>query len=235
MSAAGFCAIVPAAGAGTRLGGGPPKPLRLVAGAATIAWAVGPLLRHPDLERLIVPVAPGAHACVASAGLDDERIQLVTGGDTRRASVQAGLAALADQPQDRTIVVHDAARPCLGDDDLARVLTAAGDADGALLAVAVRDTLKRADAAGRVETTLPRESVWQALTPQGAPRAVLARAVAEGGDAVTDEASALEAVGCAPWLIEGAPTNIKVTRPGDLGLAEAILRASAAPSDESLH
>ncbi len=235
MSGAGFCAIVPAAGAGTRLGGGRSKPLRPVAGAATIAWAVAPLLRHRDLERLIVAVAPEAHQGLASAGLDDERIQFVNGGDTRPASVRAGLAALADEPRDRTIVVHDGARPCLSDDDAARVVTAAGDPDGALLAVPVRDTLKRADGAGRVDTTLSRESVWQALTPQGAPRAVLAQALAEGGEGVTDEASALEALGCAPRLIEGEPTNIKVTRPGDLWLAEAILQASAGRSGESVH
>ncbi|MDZ7749551.1 MAG: 2-C-methyl-D-erythritol 4-phosphate cytidylyltransferase [Halofilum sp. (in: g-proteobacteria)] len=109
--------------------------------------------------------------------------------------------------------------------DLERLLAAAAEPAGALLAVPVRDTLKQADADGRVAATVARDGLWQALTPQGFPLAALATAMAAaaGDAAVTDEAAAMEGAGHGPRLIEGDPSNIKITRPGDLPLAAAIL------------
>lgn len=231
MSTPVFCAVVPAAGAATRMGAGPPKPYRRLAGATVMAWALAPLLERAELARLIVPIAPDDDGSAAALAGLDARIETVAGGDTRAASVANGLAALADEDPAMPVLVHDAARPCLLADDVERLLAVAGEPDGGLLAVPVSDTLKRSDERQRAAGTVDRRHLWQALTPQGFPRLRLAEALARADASVTDDASAIEAMGGAPHLVAGDPANIKITRPTDLALAEAILagrRASAA-------
>ena len=136
----------------------------------------------------------------------------------------AGLRAIAGEvAASDWVLVHDAARPCLAPwhiDKLIREL--AQDETGGLLAVPVADTLKRADASRHVSATVPRDSLWQAQTPQMFRYIMLRRAL-EGASNVTDEASALEAAGLRPKLILGDATNLKVTYPLDLHLAEWIL------------
>ena len=120
--------------------------------------------------------------------------------------------------------MHDAARPCLTQALLARLLeNLAGDPVGGLLAVPVADTLKRADSEQRVQETVARECLWQAQTPQMFRYRILDAAVAQTAG-LTDEAGAVESLGYSPKLVEGAATNLKVTYPADLGLAELILR-----------
>ncbi len=156
-------------------------------------------------------------------------VQRVTGGDERCHSVLAALTWLlgvADPGE--WVLVHDAARPCVRHDDLERLIaTLADDPVGGLLAVPVRDTLKRAAADGRVLATVDRTDLWQAQTPQmfrlGALHGALSRAIAVGA-LVTDEAAAMEREGLMPRLIEGRSDNIKITRPEDLLLAEFYLR-----------
>lgn len=225
-----FCVIVPAGGKGERMGGSTPKQYLPLAGATVLEWALAPFLADVGLVRLVVALPADDTTFAGLAPASDERVTTVTGGANRADSVAAGLEALTDLDPDLPVLVHDAVRPCLTADDLEHVLAAAGEPGGALLAVPVSDTLKRAYRDGRVGTTVDRTDLWQALTPQGFPLATLRRALsgqALNDPGITDEASAVERLGMAPRLIAGAPSNIKVTEPGHLPLAAAILAARA--------
>ncbi|MDR1709451.1 MAG: 2-C-methyl-D-erythritol 4-phosphate cytidylyltransferase, partial [Candidatus Accumulibacter sp.] len=153
---------------------------------------------------------------------------LRVGGATRAESVANGLAAVEGiVAPDDWILVHDAARPCLGQARVAALCEALRDDPvGGLLAVPAADTLKRADAEGRVESTEPREGLWQAQTPQMFRYALLRRALA-ARPSVTDEAAAVEALGLRPLLVKSDAGNFKITYPADLELAEAVLRERA--------
>jgi 2-C-methyl-D-erythritol 4-phosphate cytidylyltransferase len=218
-----FQAVVPAAGAGARMGAPVPKTYLPLAGRTVIEWALAPLLAHTGLQRLVVALAPDDTRFAQLAVAADPRIETVIGGASRAASVAAGLDALG-AAADGPVLVHDGARPCLSVEEIERLITCAGDPAGALLAVPVRDTLKRADANGRVAATEDRSGLWQALTPQLFHGGRLREALGDATDpGVTDEASAMERAGHAPRLVEGDPANIKITRPHDLPLAEAVL------------
>lgn len=157
--------------------------------------------------------------------MGDKLRVLYRGGSTRAETVANGLAAIADEAGgDDWVLVHDAARPCLSQEMLTALCDEL-DADpvGGLLAVPVADTLKRADADQRVAATQPRDGMWQAQTPQMF-RYGLLRKVLEGNSAVTDEAGAIEAAGLQPRLVRADSTNLKVTFPTDLLLAEYILK-----------
>jgi 2-C-methyl-D-erythritol 4-phosphate cytidylyltransferase len=148
------------------------------------------------------------------------------GGATRAASVGNGLAELrrrGAQPHD-WVLVHDAAR-CLVQPAWIDALIDAclDDPVGGLLALPVADTLK-SEQAGRVSATVERAGKWQAQTPQMFRIGLLQQALAQAGDAVTDEASAVEAIGHAPRLVPGSLENFKITWPGDFALAERLLR-----------
>jgi 2-C-methyl-D-erythritol 4-phosphate cytidylyltransferase len=151
------------------------------------------------------------------------------GGATRAHTVLNGLRMLLEHaPNSDWVMVHDAVRPCVRHADLDKLAAAVTvGSSGGLLALPLADTVKRADAAGRVVETVPREGLWRALTPQmfriGELVGALARAVAEGHE-TTDEAAAIEQVGGRPLLVAGHADNIKITLPGDLALAELFLR-----------
>ncbi|MFO1317141.1 MAG: 2-C-methyl-D-erythritol 4-phosphate cytidylyltransferase [Burkholderiales bacterium] len=226
--------LVPAAGGGTRFGGALPKQYAPLAGMPVLART---------LERLVAAVAPAAtFVAVAVTDLHFERmagrppgvVALRCGGATRAATVRAALAAMAGQCDgDDWILVHDAARPCVPRDALARLVEQLRDEPtGGLLAIPVADTLKRSDGdadAPRVAATVPRGGLWQAQTPQMFRYGVLRRAfAADAADACTDEAQAVEALGLAPRLVRGSPANLKITFAEDLALAAAILAAQAA-------
>jgi 2-C-methyl-D-erythritol 4-phosphate cytidylyltransferase len=156
------------------------------------------------------------------------KVSRAVGGPERCHSVLNALEALLGQadPQD-WVLVHDAARPCLRAEDLNRLITELEqDPIGGLLAVPVRDTMKRADPSGHVVATVERAHLWHAYTPQmfrlGALAGALREAIA-GGDWVTDEASAMERLGHRPRLVEGHADNIKITRTADLPLARFFL------------
>lgn len=223
MSASPFHAVVPGAGAGERMGGATPKTYLPLAGRTVIEWALAPLLAHPGLQRLVVALAADDTRFAALPIANDSRVQTITGGASRAASVAAGLDALGAAAHG-PILVHDGARPCLSGEEIERLLPYAAEPAGALLAVPVRDTLKRADADGRVGATEDRSQLWQALTPQLFHGGTLRSALGDATDpAITDEASAMERAGYAPRLVEGDPANIKITRPHDLPLAAAVL------------
>ena len=216
-------ALLPCAGSGSRAGTAAPKQYQPVAGLPMVLHTLAAFQAVDRIERCLVVVSPGDRFL----SVDDPHIQLArVGGSTRAASVFNGLQALLDSGADDSdwVLVHDAARPCLAPwhiDRLVREL--AHDEAGGLLAVPVADTLKRADTQRRVLQTVPRDSLWQAQTPQMFRYVMLRRAL-EGARDVTDEASAIEAAGLHPKLVQGDATNLKVTYPLDLHLAEWILK-----------
>ena len=183
------------------------------------------MLADVRIDRLFVVVAP-ADDRWHSIDADPRSFEfLPVGGASRAQSVLNGLIALTGRTQDDDrVLVHDAARPCLGKAELARLIDEAGDDDcGGLLAVPLTDTLKRG-ADGRVIETLQRNGLWCAQTPQMFRVASLRAALSAGPlDGITDEASAIERNGTFPRLVLGSATNIKVTSEQDLTLARAIL------------
>lgn len=227
-----FWLIIPAAGVGSRMQADCPKQYLRVAGKSILEHTLGIFLRHPQLQQIVLPLAVHDRWWQHSRLADDLRITRVEGGKERADSVLAGLRvlpALGAAAED-WVLVHDAARPLLQQGDLQLLLDSLQDDPvGGLLACPVRDTLKRADANGRVESTLSRECIWHALTPQMFRLQALTDAL-EGalaqGIAITDEASAMEWRGLSPRLVPGRSDNIKVTRPEDLQLLTVLQQAA---------
>ncbi len=221
-------ALVPCAGVGTRAGQGGPKQYAALAGRSVVAHTLAALADCAELHATLVVLSPDDTEFERhTPAFRGERAWLSRcGGATRAASVAAGLVALREHGahDDDWVLVHDAARCLLRPAWVARLVAACrDDAVGGLLALPLADTLKAADADGRVDATLPRDRKWLAQTPQMFRLGVLQRALAEAGDAVTDEASALEALGLKPRLVPGELENLKVTWPGDFALAARLL------------
>ena len=224
-------ALIPAAGAGTRVAGALPKQYAALAGKPMLWHAVAAVCRA-TVETVFVVLAPGDAAfksCDWSA-FAGKLEPLYCGGETRRDSVYNGLvAAMAAVQQDDWVLVHDAARPCLPAADLERLMHECRDDQiGGILAMPVAETVKRAgkDEAGaqRIAGTEDRAQLWLAQTPQMFRAGLLAEALAKASPSVTDEAGAVEAMGLRPRLVLGSRENLKVTYVEDLGIAEAILK-----------
>lgn len=220
-------AIVPAAGSGSRMAAARPKQYLSLLGRPLIHHALSVLCAAPAIDAVFVvlSVDDTEWATHDWSALGPKLRPLFCGGATRADSVLGGLRAIAGEAAAGDwVLVHDAARPCLAPwhvDKLVREL--AHDEVGGLLAVPVADTLKRADEHRHVCETVPRDSLWQAQTPQMFRYVMLRRAL-ESASEVTDEASAIEAAGLRPRLVQGDATNLKVTYPLDLHLAEWILQ-----------
>lgn len=215
-------AIVPAAGIGARAaaGDGVPKQYRQIAGEAVLRRTVRALLAEPRITQVRVAVSP-QDTWVADALVGLPRtVWRACGGPTRAATVRAALHDAALSP-DVWVMVHDAARPGLPVEALARLIDACYEhGRGGLLAMPVTDTVKRANASATVAQTLDRDGLWLAQTPQMFRAGELLDALeASAGDArVTDEASAMELAGpegTAPLLVPGARSNAKLTWPED--------------------
>ncbi|OCT28024.1 2-C-methyl-D-erythritol 4-phosphate cytidylyltransferase [Pseudomonas putida] len=217
-----FWAVIPAAGIGARMAADRPKQYLQLGRQTILEHSLDCFLDHPRLKGVVVSVAEDDPYWPGLRCANDPRIQRAAGGRERADSVLNALLLLHAQgaADDDWVLVHDAARPNLARSDLDKLLSElADDPVGGLLAVPARDTLKRADATGRVSATVDRTTVWQAYTPQMFRLGMLHRALAEclvADVAVTDESSAIEWAGHAPRLIEGRSDNIKVTRPEDL-------------------
>lgn len=218
-----------AGGSGRRFGGR--KQFLSLAGVPVASWSVRAARSVADGVVLVVPAA-GSHgdAAMPEPGSTGDGAYgascVVAGGATRAASVRAGLAAV---PADAVIiVVHDAARPLAGPDLFAAVVDVvrAGDVDGAVPVVPVSDTLKRINA-GRVVATVDRDGLVAVQTPQAFTAVALRAAHAHGADA-SDDAGLVEAAGLAVAAVDGDPGNLKLTRPEDLALAEALLAGASA-------
>jgi 2-C-methyl-D-erythritol 4-phosphate cytidylyltransferase len=207
-----------------------PKQYLPVAGRPLIYHALAALCSVSRVVRVFVALAPGdtLWGNYDWSDLDDKLRPLFCGGATRAESVANGLAAMTEEVMTTDwVLVHDAVRPCVLPSHIDALIDGVGDADcGGILAVPASDTLKRADATGRIAATIMRKDVWQAQTPQMFRHGDLCRALAENRD-VTDEAAAMEALGLNPKLVEADRGNLKVTYPFDLQLAEWILQHRA--------
>lgn len=210
-----------AAGQGSRFGGNVPKQYMDVEGAPLIAHTLRALLSHPSVEGVMTVLAADDALWPGLREFAGKPVMTCCGGDARADSVLAGLAALPGSVRpDDFVLVHDAARPNLSVADLDQLLERGrNDPVGAILAVPVRDTLKRAGNDSGIDGTEPRERLWRALTPQLFRRLQLTRAleaVRDAGAVVTDESMAMERQGLRPLLVEGSEENFKITTPADL-------------------
>ena len=225
-----YFALVPAAGRGLRFGDSVPKQYQHLCGRPILEHAVRALARFPAIQTIYVVLAPDDalfRACHWD-GIDAKVVALYCGGRTRAASVFNALMATHDQIDAADwVLVHDAARPCVSQDEIERLLKEVADDEvGGLLALPVTDTLKRANTLGEVETTVPRAGLWRALTPQMFRYRLLVEAIrAADCTLVTDESAAVERLGLRPRLVTGSASNIKVTYPQDLLFARAILES----------
>jgi len=219
-------ALVPAAGTGTRMGDDLPKQYHLLAGRPMIRHALEVLCASPLIQRVFVVLAERDDIWERFdwSELGVKLSVLRCGGPTRAGSVLNGLTAIsAVVKPDDWVLVHDAARPCLSSAQLDRLIEQVGhDEVGGILAVPVADTLKQSGQDGRIDATVPREPLWQAQTPQMFRYGLLREALEQSG-VVTDESGALEALGHRPLLVAADASNLKVTYPADLALAEKIL------------
>ncbi len=228
-----YYALVPAAGSGSRMGAisgrGLPKQYLPLVGRPMIWHALSTLCSVPAIAGVFVVLAPEDIDWPqdAMASLGGKLQVLRCGGESRAQSVANGLRAMSatvDGIADDWVLVHDAARPCITVAMVDRLIAEVGDDDaGGLLAVPVADTLKRGDEHDRVHQTVPRDGLWQAQTPQMFRHRLLQDAL-DFAPSVTDEASAIEALGLSPRLVTADISNLKVTYPLDLQLAEWILR-----------
>ena len=226
-------ALIPAAGNGSRFRGDAPKQYWMLAGKPVLVHSVERLAAVFPLAEIHVAVAAGDRWYDDVIGARPGVAVLRCGGATRGETVRNALTLLTKARDDDWVLIHDAVRPCVDLRALARLRDElADDATGGLLALPVVGTLKRANAEGRSGATEPREGLWSAQTPQMFRFGVLKSALAHSeATHCTDEAQAVEALGLAPRLVTGDPTNLKITYPDDLTLAVAIMVAQQRAHD----
>lgn len=223
---------MPAAGFGERMGSSIPKQYISIGGHSILQHTLTNLLAVPDVEGIVVTLSATDALWPSVAAGSDERVHITEGGETRTESVISGLRYVLNiAPESTWVLVHDAARPLVHISDIKRLNDAVynSGAIGGILATPVQDTLKKADEYCCIEQTVSRQQLWQAQTPQlfragqllGALQA--AQQGAEGSATLTDEASAMENAGHEPLLVEALHPNLKITRPADLQLAEALI------------
>jgi len=225
---AGCWALLPASGKGTRIGADRPKQYLELAGRSILQHTLERLLSHPSIDGAVLVLAADDQHW-SGLGLEfDKPVILANGGAERFHSVRNGLARLAEQCVGNPLVlIHDAVRPLVAHKDLDRLIEQASmKPDGALLATPVADTLKRDDGAGRVAATQDRRHLWRACTPQAFLLSLIRQALdaaMKQGLELTDDASAMEAAGYRPRLVQCEPSNFKITHPSDIRLAEVLL------------
>ena len=219
-----FHLIIPAAGAGSRMGDLLPKQYLRLAGKPMIAHTIQVFFNHPRIASIHLALNPADEFWRSLALEPSSKLKLhYTGGENRAATVLNTLNAI-DVASDDWILVHDAARPGLTPQMLDKLLSELEhDPVGGLLALPLADTLKQSDAFNHVAKTIPRAQLWQAQTPQMFRYGLLKQALTTYNGQSTDEAEAVEALGLQPKLVQGELRNLKVTYPQDLALLEALL------------
>ena len=221
-----YFALIPAAGVGARMEAGSPKQYLPIAGKPMLRHALDAFLASPLIAHTYVVVS--ADDGVIDTVVPEQGVTVLRcGGATRMETILNGLQALhGNMAAHDQVLVHDAARPGLTPALIAKLIMEVGEhAAGGLLALPVVDTVKRAGPGSLSAQTVPRDHLWLAQTPQMFSYALLHRALSEAPDpqAITDDASAIEALGLAPRLVEGHPRNLKVTLPRDIHTAELYL------------
>ena len=224
-------AVIPAAGIGQRMQSDIPKQYLPLAGSTVIENTIHRLLAASQVKGLSISLRNDDQYW-SSVNIESSKpVIRAEGGAERCDSVLNAMKALAEHDDfnidNDWVMVHDAVRPCVRLDDLDRLIEqVTSNESGGLLALPVRDTMKRASESQSVQVTVDREGLWHALTPQLFPYRALWEALIkamEEGVTVTDESSAMEHAGYAPKLVEGHEDNIKITRPNDLRLAELFI------------
>jgi 2-C-methyl-D-erythritol 4-phosphate cytidylyltransferase len=223
--------IIPAAGEGRRFGAGQPKQLTDLCGWPILAHTLSRFDQTVAVDRVVLTVPYGRIKQVREEVVEPygftKPCVVIEGGKTRQESVYEGFLALEEDVD--LIVVHDGVRPLVRPSTIESVIAEAREHGAAIAAVPVRDTLKRVRD-GVIQTTLPRDEIWQAQTPQAFLRPILAEAMAAAwreGFQGTDEAALVERTGHPVRVYHGTADNIKITSPEDLVLAEALIGATA--------
>ena len=222
-----YFALIPCAGNGSRAGTAGPKQYERVAGQPMVWHTLSAFAGVRRIARTLVVVAPGDGFFERNPSTS--ALVVACGGPTRAVSVANGLRELrrVGAVDNDWVLVHDAARCLITPDLVDRLIdSCANDEVGGLLAHPLADTLKIGEN-GRVASTLNRVNKWQAQTPQMFRLGMLRQALEAGGDGITDESSAIEAMGAKPLLVEAGAQNFKVTYPEDFAMAEAVLRGRA--------
>ena len=221
----GTYAILVAAGRGSRFGGAVPKQYRMLAGRPLLRHAAEALLRSGGLAGAVAAIRPEDRSLYDQAAEGLELLPPIAGGAERQDSVAAALESLASLQPD-TVLVHDGVRPLLAPEVTRRVLAALTEWDGAIAALPVTDTVKRAGSAGVVADTLDRSGLWLAQTPQGFRFGPFLEAHRRyRGAALSDDAAIAERAGLRIRLVMGSEQNLKVTTEEDLVRAERLLFA----------
>lgn len=227
-------ALIVAAGRGIRAGGGIPKQYREIAGQPTLRYTVEAFAAHPQVSTVVVVIHPDDRKLYDDAVSGLEVAEPVHGGATRQESVANGLEALAEAGVDH-VLIQDGARPFTDEATIARVIDALAHHDGAIAALPVSDTVKRARVAHEnahmvgeplpvIAETVPREGLWRAQTPQGFRFSGILQAHRKAaGQDLTDDAAVAEASGLEVALVLGSPDNIKITTPVGFEIAERYM------------
>jgi 2-C-methyl-D-erythritol 4-phosphate cytidylyltransferase len=217
--------VIVAAGSGSRAGGSEPKQFRWIAGKPMLLHSVQTFMERKDVVA-VVCVLPQRYAGDPPPWLfqaDLDRLLVSVGGRTRTESVFHGLEDLPDEA--KIVLVHDAARPLVGHATIDRVIAEARSGRAVTAALPVVDTLKEVADDGRVRSTLPRDGLWRAQTPQGFPRHLILRAHVEArkrGVGATDDAALCESLGHEVVVVRGSERAMKVTDEADFARVEAL-------------
>lgn len=227
-----FPVVIPAAGIGSRMQAATAKQYLLIGSKTILEHTIELMLAHKNIALVLVVLHPEDTIFTSLAIAKHPKVVSVVGGAERVDSVLQGLLYLQALGKYEQVLVHDAARPCLQKSDLDKLISACSPNKFGILAVPVADTIKQANCgnhnAHTIHKTIDRSLLWQAQTPQFSSLNILIlaieKALAEGA-IITDEASALEYSGFEVLLVEGQTSNIKITRPSDLDLAQYYLQA----------
>lgn len=225
-----YWVIIPAAGVGKRMGGVKPKQYFTLFGKTVLEHSLDRMLEPAAIEGAVVAISEDDRYWKALGYRHDKSVRLAPGGKERCDSVLNALQILSRKAHDSDwVLVHDAARPCVRQDDIQKLIDTCSDHPvGGILAVPVRDTIKKSNDLNEISETIDRASLWHAQTPQmfrlGMLRDALSKAL-EKGVVITDESSAMEWAGFKPLLVEGHADNIKITRKEDAALAQYYLEA----------
>lgn len=216
--------VIAAAGQGKRMGGSVKKQFIELEGKPVLLHTLDLFVSRADITDIVVVTSAEDVAQTRKILALYPAVRVVAGGAERQDSVYEGLRALHGCEY---VLIHDGARPFVSQTALDAVIQAVHKRGSAILAVPVKDTIKRADEAGKVLDTPPRKSLWAVQTPQAFPLSIVLAAhekARQDGFVGTDDASLLERLGQAVYVVEGEYTNIKLTTPDDLVMGEAILR-----------
>lgn len=221
--------VIPAAGVGKRMESDTPKQYLILNNKTIIEHTLSVFDEHDSISEIVVSISEGDEYWSALELDLSKPLHIAKGGKERCDSVLNGLKFLENKADDDDwVLVHDAARPCLRQEDVTLLIdTLKGHDVGGILAIPVRDTMKRSFDDNSIKETVDRGNLWHALTPQMFRYSMLKNALESAlnnNDAVTDEASAIELAGYKPLLVEGHADNLKITRPEDLVLASFFLQ-----------